>query len=321
MVKALNPALPGRRKNPARKAFTLLEVLLAAAIGVLLMAALYVAMSVQLEHAQAGREAVEQSLLVRALFRRISNDITPSLASPPPAIPTSGAGMSAGGNMPSATSPTSPSSTSATAGTTTGSASSTTNSSNNTSSTSSTASTIPVLNLQGDTGRLILWVSRISSDLSPMSTNQTVTSDLHRVTYWLAGGDTAPLGLARQEVKQATSQDALVTVPPDIPDEPTYVIAEEVQGMTFRYFDGSAWQDSWDGTQTTGTSSSPLGPPQAVEITLTITIPNSNAQASVTAGTNANGNNANVKTYRHVVAIPTANGTTPPPTTTATTSQ
>jgi hypothetical protein len=163
----------------------------------------------------------------------------------------------------------------------------------------STGSTVPVLNLQGDNERLILWVSRISSDLSPLATSTAVTSDLHRVTYWLAGGDTSPLGLARQEVKQATSDDALITVPPNIPDEATFVIAEEVQGVTFRYFDGTNWQDSWDGTQVTSSNGTPVGPPLAVEITLVIAIKNTQAQP---------GDNSNLKTYRHVVAIPTANG-------------
>src|SRR5207244_6987738 len=74
-------AAPGTRsKSNNRQGFTLLEVLLSAAIGVLLMAALYVAMQVQLDHAQAGREAVEESLLTRALLRRMSNDIAPGLA-------------------------------------------------------------------------------------------------------------------------------------------------------------------------------------------------------------------------------------------------
>src|SRR6266436_5932605 len=102
-----------------RRGFTLLEVLLSAAIGVLLMAALYVAMNVQLDHAQAGREAVEQSLLVRALLRRMSNDITPSLAADPPANYSSAGGMGGGmggggGQTPQAT-PTTNGTTAATA--------------------------------------------------------------------------------------------------------------------------------------------------------------------------------------------------------------
>jgi prepilin-type N-terminal cleavage/methylation domain-containing protein len=268
------------RKN--RPGFTLLEVLLSAAIGVLLMAALYVAMQVQLDHARAGREAVEQSLLARALLRRMSNDIAPSLGAPLPNNPTSGAaaGAGAGGG----------------GGAGAGAGGAAVN------STSSTSSTAPVMNLQGDSGRLILWVSRISSDLNPTSTNQSVTSDLHRITYWLAGGSTSPLGLARQEIKQATSDDALNSTPPNMPDEESFVIAEEVQSVAFRYFDGTSWQDSWDGTQADPTSGAPIGPPQAVEITVTVQAPSSENPAP---------DNSNTKTYRHVVAIPTANGTQP----------
>jgi hypothetical protein len=123
-----------------------------------------------------------------------------------------------------------------------------------------------------------------------------VSSDLHRITYWLVGGSG---GLARQEIKQATSDAALISTPPDIPDEASFVIAEEVQSVAFRYFDGTAWQDSWDGTQTDSTGAS-TGPPQAVEITVAILPPGSDSSA---------GDNSNLKTYRHVVAIPTANGT------------
>jgi hypothetical protein len=178
--------------------------------------------------------------------------------------------------------------------------------------TTSTSSATPVLNLQGDSGTLILWVSRITSDLSPTATNQSVSSDLHRITYWLAGGSGSPLGLARQEIKQATSDDALNSTPPDNQDDDTYVIAEEVQSVTFRYFDGSSWQDSWDGTQTDATSGAPKGPPQAVEITVGILPPGSDASSV---------DNSNLRTYRHVVAIPTANGTSPAPTTTSTSQQ
>jgi prepilin-type N-terminal cleavage/methylation domain-containing protein len=262
------------RRN--RRAFTLLEVLLAAAIGVLLMAALYVAMEVQLDHARAGRDAVEQSLLVRALLRRMSNDIAPGLG---PTLPTN----------------------TASAGNPGGGGATTTGASNATNSGSSAGSTTPVLNLQGDSGRLILWVSRISADLGQAQTSPAVSSDLRRITYWLAGGG-SPLGLARQEIRQATSDAALVSMPPDIPDEESYVIAEEVQSVAFRYFDGTAWQDSWDGTQLDSTSGASIGPPQAVEITLSILPPNS---GDMTA------DNSNLKRYRHVVAIPTANGATP----------
>jgi hypothetical protein len=134
---------------------------------------------------------------------------------------------------------------------------------------------------------------------------QPISSDLRRITYWLVGGN-EPLGLARQEVKLATSDDALVTLPPDIPDESTFVIAEEVKSLQFRYFDGTSWQDSWDATAA-GSTGAPLGPPLAIEITVAVAPPDSNDSTT--------DSKPSLKSYRHVVAIATANGTTPPPTT------
>src|SRR5207245_205253 len=68
-----------------RPAFTLLEILIATAVSVLLMGALYMAINVQLRHAQIGREVVEESLLARALLTRIDTDIRLSLGPPAPA--------------------------------------------------------------------------------------------------------------------------------------------------------------------------------------------------------------------------------------------
>src|SRR5437870_1865697 len=63
-----------------RSAFTLLEMVLAAAIGMVLMGALHVAVDYQFRHAQAGRELVERNLLARALLNRMSHEIAQSLA-------------------------------------------------------------------------------------------------------------------------------------------------------------------------------------------------------------------------------------------------
>jgi len=288
------PGRPGK----VRRAFTLLEVLLSAAIGVLLMAALYVAMQVQLDHAQAGREAVEEGLLIRALLRRMSNDIAPGLAAALPNTPAAGAGAAGGGATGGGAAGGGAAGAGAAgagaAGAGAGAAGAT------------STSTAPIFNLQGDSQHLVLWVSRISSDLSQWQTNQAVSSDVRRITYWLAGGSGSPLGLARQEIKQATSDDAQNSMTADIPDEGSLVIADEVQSVAFRYFDGTSWQDSWDGTQA-DTSGASIGPPQAVEITVSILPPNSGSSTGASPG---------LKTYRHVVAIPTANGATPAPSST-----
>ena len=74
-----------RRSGPGRPGFTLLEITLAATIAVLLLAALYAAVRVQLNHAQAGRNVVEQSTLARQILRRIDNDVRAAVALSDPA--------------------------------------------------------------------------------------------------------------------------------------------------------------------------------------------------------------------------------------------
>src|SRR5437773_10372929 len=93
--------LPNARSVCRRPAYTLLEVMVASAVGVLLMGALYMAISVQLRHAQIGREVVEQSLLARTLLRQIDRDIRSSLG---PAAPSrSGSSSSSAGSLSAAT--------------------------------------------------------------------------------------------------------------------------------------------------------------------------------------------------------------------------
>jgi hypothetical protein len=162
--------------------------------------------------------------------------------------------------------------------------------------------------LQGDANSLMLFTTRLPRELDPTAGTTTMTappvvSDLRRVTYWLAGGSSSPRGLARQEVKIATADDALATPPTESLDDPSLLIAEEVRSLEFRYFDGSAWQESWDGTAT-GSNGAPIGPPLAVEIKIGIAPPRGKSQS----GMSATDVPEQLKYYRHVVAIPTANG-------------
>jgi hypothetical protein len=174
------------------------------------------------------------------------------------------------------------------------------------------------LGVQGDDTHLVLYVSRVPRELqmgttgtngmggSASGSNSTdpsapVVSDLRRVTYWLAGGTGSSMGLARQEVKVPTSDDQINTLPPNVGDEGSFVIAPQVKGLTFEYFDGTTWQVSWDGTQVGSDGQTPIGPPLAIRITLTIAGP---ATGAGTPGAD--------QTYQHVVAIPTANNPNPP---------
>jgi prepilin-type N-terminal cleavage/methylation domain-containing protein len=333
-----------------RSAFTLLEVLLALGIGLLLLAALYVVLDLHFRLADTGRDVIQQSTLARSLFTRIGNDVSASLAPPDPSrfLSSSQGGSSGAQNGTSGTQTGASGSQNSTSGsqngasgaqtgsnqgTTNQNGTSGTNSSQQSSnqqssqpSTQQTTTTSPFnLAVQGDSEHLTLFVTRIpqtpgipgfdTSNVANDPNGIPPTSDVWRITYWLAGGGSEPLGLARQEIQLSTSDDA--TVPADqIPDEANFVIAEEVKSLSFSYWDGTTWQDSWDGTQaptinggvsaggtssgSSGSTSSgsttsngyPAGPPLAIAINIGL--------ASTTTG--------EVKQHRHVIAIPTANG-------------
>jgi hypothetical protein len=157
--------------------------------------------------------------------------------------------------------------------------------------------------VQGTSNQLMLYTSQVPREAiqslggNGMTNNQGIplVSDLRRITYWI----TSAGGLARQEVKAVTSDDEINNVPPGISDEAKCVIAPRVVNVVFQYYDGTAWQDSWDGTQPPqdGSSQAPAGPPAAIAVTLTIAgPPPANGQGS-----------PQTYQYRHVVPIPTAN--------------
>jgi hypothetical protein len=292
-----------RLPAPARRAFTLLEVLLAAGIGVMLLAALYVAVDIQLRHSQSGRDVIEQSTLARALLHRMASDIAPALAPPSPTrYQTSSSQGSGGGGQTGGSQGTQPTGVAPSGGSTaTGAAPATPAGGASTSSASGTGSVTGAGNylftVQGDSGRLTVYVSRVPREvLTPEalqgSDTPPLASDLRRVTYWLAGDGS--LGLARQELQSVTSDDA-ATVPPDgVANEADLVVAPEVKSLAFSYFDGSTWQDSWDGSMPGADGVTPMGPPLAIAVVIGLVPPGADGGA--------------VKAYRHVISVSTANG-------------
>jgi prepilin-type N-terminal cleavage/methylation domain-containing protein len=279
-------AMPRRRPG-----FTLLEVILATVIGVFILAGLYFAVGLHLRHAQDARDVVEESTLVRAVLDRMARDIRQTLGPIPPfalaaassAPAASGTNSATGGGTSGASGTTGATATGATTGT-----SATTAPAAGTSSIGTGGFQFNV-GLQGDTGRLVLSGSQVPRVAGPADPSAPPSSDLRRITYWLIGGGDKPLGLARQEIQQVTSDDATA----DPPDDPALVIAGEVVDLQFSYYDGTGWQDSWDGTALGPDGQTPMGAPVAVAINLTVAQPDG-------AGT---------KKYRRVVLIQTANGT------------
>jgi hypothetical protein len=145
---------------------------------------------------------------------------------------------------------------------------------------------------------LNLYVSKLPRELWDPTADVSVVSDLRRISYWMGGG-----GLARQEVQPITSQDALDQSGSNLSDDPSLVLAPEVKSLTFSYFDGSNWQDSWDATTLGADGITPIGAPRAIAVTLAIAHPVRGGAPGASA----------VKEYRHVVAIATANGATQQP--------
>src|SRR5262245_61466897 len=93
------------RVAPARKGFTLLEVILAVMIALMLQGGLYVAMDAQLRQMEEGREVVENSSTGRQLLVRMTQDLSPSVGALQP-VSTSNSSSSAATGA-SATTPTS----------------------------------------------------------------------------------------------------------------------------------------------------------------------------------------------------------------------
>jgi len=317
-----------------RSAYTLLEVLLAMAISVLVLAGLYAAIGFQLRQAQVGRDLVGQATLVRGIFNRMGTEINSTVDLCDPArfrtltqqatqqanqqANASGSGSSGSGSGSSTTgSGTGSSSTtggsSSTSGTssTTGSTSSASTSSSTTTpytpgsptytnSTSSTTIALP-LGVIGDSQTLNLFVSKVPTDAygDTVVDPGILTSDLRRICYWLStDGDR---GLCRYESKVIASEDGYNTnLPTD--DMSQYLMAPEVESLEFSYFDGTNWNDKWDSTQfdPNGDGITPIGSPRAIAVKIGIRAPDAKENKS-----------GDLKIYRQVFSILSANGSTP----------
>jgi hypothetical protein len=101
-----------------------------------------------------------------------------------------------------------------------------------------------------------------------------VPSDVKTVTYYL-GDSAAPSspgaaaqaptgGLVRRSLDRAVSEWAYTSGGVDQTLESEGMLAPQVTGLSFAYFDGTAWVDTWD-------SQLDEGLPLAVEVTLVIT--------------------------------------------------
>jgi prepilin-type N-terminal cleavage/methylation domain-containing protein len=304
--------MPGSGPYPTpagRGGFTLLEVVCAMTIAVLLLAAVYSALNITTRQAQAGRDLVERSTLAREILNRIARDIRATVGAGLPPMSSSGGGSGRSGSGGAGSGGSAGSSGGAASGA--GSSPSSSSSSSSTTVTSNLAqgTNSPQFNVgvQGDSQTLTLYVGQPTHEVyrtSPMDSDPTQpvpASDLRRISYWLAGSG----GLARQEVPVLTGQDMLNLPPTVNGDESSLVMADEVKSLTFQYYDGTNWNDTWDGSQAGTDGVTMMGPPVAIQISIDI--------ASLATG-DPERREARVKTYKQTVVIMTANGQAEPST-------
>jgi hypothetical protein len=256
-------------------------MVLALAIGVLLMTGLYYALDMHLKATTAGRIQIDQAQVARGVCKKLTQDIKDQLATLD-AYPSTKASSTA--------------------------ASSASSSSSNMMSATTTTTPYPFnLGVQGDQDFLAIYISKVPHAVgqaqvsdptqSGGATTQSSDCDLRRITYWLnTVGDVK--GLARQEMIMVTSDDMTTSnLPPIGIDDMTQIVAPEVVAVSFEYFDGMNWQLSWDGTVPGSDGVTPIGPPVAIAITVSVA-----RSDKLDAGPDDPG----VRQYRHVVAIPTA---------------
>lgn len=220
-----------------RPGFTLLELLLASAIAVFLMGALYTTLDVVLKRAEVNREQIAASDLSRAVVNRLSADLTAAVGMLPPmsgASPTEASGAA---------------------------------------SDLDAAGDIPLqAGVVGTDKQVTIFATRVPTALTDPDAVATPDvlrpADVRRVTYYSLGN-----GLCRQERPWVTADGVRNSADPDPSTAETDVIAPEVTDATFEYFSGGVWAGEWDGTQL-GTDGVTLqGPPRAIRATLQLSYP------------------------------------------------
>jgi len=278
----------------ARSASTLLEVILAMAIGLLLIGALYVATHAEMRRVDEGREMIERSSLVCALLNRIEDDVTacvrpstlrlanreaapgaPDLGTALPTIEPLSAPMSSnpfgtdGIPVVPAGGPATPELPPAVS-----------------------------LGMQGGANALNLHVSVLPRQPEPTLRREaftagepSVSGDLHRITYWLRQEGRVASGLARHEVDWTTVPTVEDARQPA--EESPDLISAEVKDLQFSYFDGHDWLDRWE-SSALASDGKPVGLPAAIAVTLGFDSQNRDKGSD---------DKLAVRYYRHVIAI------------------
>jgi hypothetical protein len=300
--------LHASRRTRRRGGFTLLEILLAALLATLVLAAVYSLLSVTLQQTQTSRDAVEVEDLSRGVFNKFTLDLSGTLA---PLPPKSGGNSAASGSQAAPTTPTTPT-TSDSSGmpTTDGSAAPTTGTTTPATGTTDASTAGATDNstavaadyafqggIIGDEAKLVIYAGRTPEAFSRFGNpGEQVRADQRQIIYWLGTSG----GLYRRERPWVTADGVRNAIENDEQATDSTLLADEVTALLFEYFDGSSWATTWDGTAPGPDGVTPLGPPRAIRVTLTLKIPVSRGEPVE-------------KQVSQVIAIRSAPGTYTPP--------
>ncbi len=248
----------------ARKAFTLLEVLLALFLTTITVGLLAMAIKVNADVADKAGDQVVEAQLARALLQRIANDLRNT---PPYQAPSSNASGQSGASSTGGTGGTASALASSSSGATTSSGSGSTASS--TSSSSSDVSEVPVAGGIFGTEQAV----RVETSHRPRATKAMLAtlqngatlgmlSDIREVTYTLGppdgssagsapvgGGASSALGLYRSDMERMEYYTAMQQGGVDPSQALTERLAAEVADLKFTYYDGSTANDEWDSNE------------------------------------------------------------------------
>jgi len=265
----------------SRRGLTLLEVLLACALSLVLVGAVYSALDQAWRLNYAGRIELERNQIARAIIRQMELDIRAVMFD---ASPTSTDDSSSDSSSSGSTGSTNSSGSSSSGSTSSSSSSSSSTTSSSTTSSSTEDEWTGSLGIRGTATELWIDLSHVSRQLEFQPDNTAVrVSDLQTVAYFLSNSslsgmstndpysmaaspitlnDQDGVGLCRSQgersiLRALNSGDTSDTTLPG----PVKLLAPEVASVTFQYFDGLTWYTEWD-------SSSSGKLPRAVEVTI-----------------------------------------------------
>ena len=274
------------------RGFTLLEVLLAVALSLMLLVAVYGALNLYYKYSQVGQAEMERSQIARALLNRMAVDIRSVVFRRAEEEDASAGGES-------------------------------------TSDDSEETITVEVIDPEesyltqsvgvfGDSETLVLHISRPRAAQLEIAETATSSSDLQSVSYFLVSEESEgalPQLVAQQASENSTIEDAETSglarmegdrLAMNLADEQgdlesmasqARILAPEVDYLQFQYFDGAEWLDEWDSVAY-----------EALPLAITITLgfrASEESQALTFSGIVGSSTNL----YRLVVALPLAEPT------------